>query len=224
MVIKICCRLAFFLLVFGLLGRDVLGQGYSKERGRKTPQAIAEDAKTRSPVRIQATRWAVGVGSFFDQESVTFSTDALYMAIQWHGVGLPFVEDGTSTGLMLEGGWSLGTATRALNPSTIITENFEASDFRLQHTENVDYRIWSMSRVPVSVIPIGALQNGTPGRMYTGVDVLLAEGGPVDRTNGFDARFVIGGDLGIIGVGNLVFEIYSLQQDVPIAFAVFYGF
>ncbi len=229
-LIKVCFGIAFLLVILGLLvmiGRDAHGQGYSKERGREKPQedvAAAQAVEKRSAVRIQTKRWAVGFGSFFDQESTTFSAEALYMSIQWHGVGLPFVEEGTSTGLMLEGGWSLGAATVALNPSTVVTEEFEDSDVRLQVVENVDYRIWSMTRVPISVIPIRALQSGASGRMYSGLDVLIAEGGAVDRTEGFESRFVLGGDLGIVGVGNLIFEVYALQQDVPIAFAVFYGF
>ena len=133
------------------------------------------------------------------------------MSVQWHGIELPFLEDGTSTGLSFEG-----------HPAKLIEKVIEGGRFLA--IEDVDYRIWSTTRVPVSAIPIKALQDGTPGRMFTGVDVLLVEGGPLDWTEDFDARLVIGGDLGVLGPGNLVFELYMLQKDVPIAFSIFYGF
>jgi hypothetical protein len=141
---------------------------------------------------------------------VTFSTDALYVPIQFHGVGLPFIKEGTSTGIAVE-----------IHPSKLLS--FEDGGVRVQQIGQLDYRLWSITRVPISAIPWGRLQSGSVARMFSGVDMLIDEGGK-DFTEGFDVRMVIGGDLGVLGPGNLVVEIYSFQQDVPIAFSLLYGF
>jgi hypothetical protein len=57
-----------------------------------------------------------------------------------------------------------------------------------------------------------------------GTDLLIAEGGPEDYMGDFDARFVVGGDLGRVGPGHIVVEIYALEDNVPISFSFFYGF
>lgn len=183
-------------------------QGYDKDRGRDVE---AEDEKPK--VEFNLGRIALGVGSFFDTEAITFSTDALYFSVQWHGFEFPILKEGTSTGIMIEG-----------HVAKLFTEDFEDGDVRFQYLEHLDYRIWSCNRVPINAIPIEKLQSGSISRMYAGTDLLIAEGGPDDFTGDFDARFVFGGDLGVIGPGNLVVEIYSFQQDIPIAFGIFYGF
>ncbi len=188
-----------------------LGQGYDKNRGRvqKRDQEKKSTEKT-SAVRLQLTTWGVGFGSFFDQESVTFSAKALYGAVQLHGVGFPALAEGTSTGVSIEG-----------HPAKLFSQ--AGGDFRLQVLENVDFRVWSINRVPVSAIPINIFQSGTLSRVFSGIDVLLYEQGPEDWTGEHDTRMVIGGDLGVLGPGNVVVEIYMFQRDVPIAFAIFYG-
>ena len=70
-----------------LVGASVVcGQGYDKERGRNRAQ------KSYHAVELQPLTVAVGFGSFFAEESVTFSADALYGAFQYHGVGFPGLE------------------------------------------------------------------------------------------------------------------------------------
>ncbi len=226
-------RIYFVLFMFlFLLSGPLFGQGYDKKRGREKPEdeeagkVAAAQPAGEEKIRFQFTTAAIGFGSFFDQEAVTFSVAALYVAVQWHGIGLPIIEEGTSTGILLEG-----------HAAQILGQEEFGYSMRVQDLSTVDYRIWSMTRVPISAIPLNILQSGSVSRMYTGVDVLLAEGGtgrspPPDRadwpendwTGDFNQRFVLGGDLGVLGPGNVAFEIYSFQEDVPIAFALFYGF
>ncbi len=198
----------FAFLLFILVPSLLLAQGYDKNRGREK----AEDEAVKVPIiELQLERIALGFGSFFDNENVTFSTDALYLSVQLHGIALPFIKEGTSTGITFEG-----------HPGKVFTKAIEGGYEQL--LENVDWRLWSTTRIPISAMPIRALQSGSLSRMFAGTDLLIAEGGPEDFTGDFDARFVFGGDLGLLGPGNTVFEIYMFQQDVPIAFAIFYGF
>jgi len=60
--------------------------------------------------------------------------------------------------------------------------------------------------------------------MFSGVDALIAEGGPDDFTGDFDARFVMGGDFGKVGPGNIVVELIMFQEYVPVSFVVLYSF
>lgn len=205
---------ALIFLAFMLSTTPLKAQGYDKGRGREPaekPQAAAK-AEEDENLRFQFNTIAFGFGSFFDQESVTFSTDALYGAVQWHGVGLPVVKEGTSTGIMLEG-----------HVGKIFGQEEFVYSMRVQGLMTVDYRIWSITRVPISAIPLAALQAGSVSRMYSGTDILLAEGGTGNYTDNFDVRLVFGGDLGVLGPGNMAFEIYSFQENLPIAFALFYG-
>lgn len=201
-------KLLPLLLLVMLLPAIALGQGYDEKRGRV--QAVRASEK-KPVVQLQIKQWAFGFGSFFDQESVTFSAKALYGTVQLHGVGFPALAEGTSTGIAIEG-----------HPAQLLTKS--GGDFRFQALDNVDYRVWSINRVPMSVIPINIFQSGTLSRVFSGLDILLYEQGPEDWTGEHDTRMVIGGDLGVLGPGNVVVEIYMLQQDVPIAFAIFYGF
>ena len=196
----------FLLILVMLLPTIGLGQGYDKNRGR----AQKQDQEKASAVRLQLTAWGIGFGSFFDEESITFSAKALYGTVQLHGVGFPALQEGTSTGIAIEG-----------HPARLFSQ--AGGDFKLQVLENVDFRVWSINRVPVSAIPINIFQSGTLSRVFSGVDVLLYEQGPGDWTGEHDVRLVLGGDLGVLGPGNIVAEIYMFQQGIPIAFAISYG-
>ena len=58
------------------------------------------------------------------------------------------------------------------------------------------------------------------GGFYAGTDMKI-----VDNNNGdFDLRIVTGTLLGEIGPGNLALEVYSLEEDRPIYFALLYRF
>lgn len=196
-------HMAPIFIIAIMLSSTSFGQGYDKSRGR--PEAEKSDAK----IQIQVERIALGIGAFFNQPNL--STDALFASVQLHGVGLPFIREGTSTGIVVEG-----------HVTKIFTET--VGDAVLQSFETMDWRLWSMTRVPVSAIPIRALQSGTPSRMFVGTDILLTEGGIFDWTDEFDARFVVGGDLGVLGPGNLVVEVYMFQQNIPVAVMGIYGF
>lgn len=199
------------LALFFLLPTLASAQGYDRNRGRTG--ALGAEEEDKPIIRLQITRWAFGVGSFFDQEAVTFSTEALYGAVQLHAIGFPGLKEGTSTGIVIEA-----------HPGRLISKTID-DGLRIQSiVDDVDYRVWSVNRVPISAIPIDALQSGILSRTFVGTDLLLYEGGPRDYTGDFEARFVIGGDLGVLGPGNVIVEIYMLQQDVPIAFSIFYGF
>lgn len=191
----------WFLLIFLFLPAVLFGQGYDKTRTRA--------AKEEPVVRLQIESWSFGFGSFFDQESVTFSQKALYGVFQFHGLGFPALEEGVSTGVSVEG-----------HPGSLLTVS--EGDIRVQNLNNVDFRVWSITRVPVSTIPFGIFQSGMLSRTFSGLDVLLHEQG-ADWTGNHDVRMVLGGDLGVFGPGNFVVELYLLQENVPIAFAVIYG-
>lgn len=189
------------LLISLLVPTLAFGQGYA-----------ASGAAPEKAVELNLKGLAVGFGSFFDDESVTFSTTAMYAAVQYHAVGFGFVEDGLSTGFQFE--------SRVGRLNTI-----DLANGRLQFLDNFQYRFWSITRVPVSAIPIAALDTGILGNMFTGVDFVLTERIVEDDPfKGRDKRLVVGGDLGKLGIGHIVLEIYSLQDNVPISFAVFYGF
>lgn len=191
------------ILIFLSFPSFLMGQGYDKSRGR------VEAEKLEANIDLQLERITVGIGAFLNQPSL--SGDMLFGSIQLHGLGLPFIREGTSTGIALEG-----------HITKIFSETI--GDFTVQSFETMDWRVWSITRLPMSAIPIGAFKSGTPARMFLIADVLVAEGGPVDWTNGFDARIGFGGDLGILGPGNLVIEVYMFQQDIPIAVGLAYGF
>ena len=124
---------------------------------------------------------------------------------------MPFIREGTSTGIAIEG-----------HITKIFTENIDGVN--VYSFETMDWRVWSITRIPLGAIPIRALKSGTPARMFLIADVLLAEGGPVDWTDGFNVRAGFGGDLGVVGPGNLVFEVYTFQPDIPVAVTLGYGF
>ena len=196
------------LLLVMLLPAIGLGQGYDKNRGREK----VEDEAIKVPIiELQLERIALGFGSFFDNEGVTFSKEALYFSVQLHGIAFPFIKEGTSTGICFEG-----------HPAKISPQDVEGGDVQL--IEKFNWRLWSTTRMPISAIPIRALQSGPFSRMFVGGGALLAEGGPEDFTGEFDARLVFGGDLGIVGPGNAVFEIYMFQEGITIAGTIFYGF
>lgn len=193
-------KLALIVLLI-LLPAFAYAQGYDKSRGR--PLTYDDDAN----VRFEVERISVGVGSFLG----LMSWNKVFASIQWHGVQLPVLKQGTSTGISVEG-----------HVANIWTEDIDDVT-RVQGIEDVDFRIWSTTRVPISAVPIGALQSGTPSRMWTGTDILIHEEGK-DWTGDFQARLVIGGDAGVLGPGNITFEVYMFQPNVPVAFAMFYSY
>ena len=204
---KFLLLLLWLFLLTWLLPALVAAQGYDKERGRVQPQGEEKPPA----VGLQLTTWGVGFGSFFDEESVTFSADALYAAVQFHGIGIPSLAEGTSTGIAFE-----------THPAQMVTRNV-SGNLQIRAFNEIDFRLWSITRVPMSAIPLKIFQSGTLARTFTGVDALIHEQGSHDFTGDFDARMVLGGDLGVLGPGNVVVEIYMFQRDVPIAFAIFYG-
>lgn len=196
------------ILILGVgLSASAFGQGYSK-----TKTSDAGEQEKKPSIQLAIEKFAIGGGSFFDQESVTFSKEALYVSLQWHGVQLPFIREGTSTGIAFEG-----------HPASLFEQEL-SEKVRIRALDHVNWRIWSITRVPLSAVPVRAFQSGTLGRMFVGTNVLVAEGGPRDFTDGFDTTLVIGGDLGRAGPGNIVLEIITLQDDVPISFLFVYGF
>ena len=196
-------HMAPIFIIAIMLSTTSFAQGYDKSRGR--PEAEPAEGN----FDLQLERITIGIGAFLNQPSL--SGDMLFGSIQLHGVGLPFIREGTSTGIAFEG-----------HITKIFTENIDG--LIVQSFETMDWRVWSITRVPMAAIPIRALKSGTPARMFLIADVLLAEGGPVDWTDGFDARIGFGGDLGILGPGNLVIEVYMFQRDIPIAVGFSYGF
>lgn len=200
-------RLNWFVVTLFLFSTIALGQGYDRNRG-KTTARMNPDAKAQ----FQVDAFSFGAGTFFGDTGISFSAESLFVELQFHGVALPFIKTGTSTGIALEG-----------HLAKMFGRNTWKNLQTLQFSE-MSWRIWSITRVPLSAVPVKSLQSGTPSRVFAGTDLLVAEGGPVDYTGGFDARFVLGGDLGVIGPGNLVLEVYMFEQNKPVYFAMIYGF
>ena len=199
-------KASLLVVTLFLFSSVALGQGYDRNRG-KTTARTNPDAK----IQFQVDAFSFGAGTFFDNDGIVLSSESLFVELQFHGIALPFIKQGTSTGIALEGHLAsmFGRERWA---------NYEAMSF-----SEMSWRIWSITRVPLSAIPIKALQSGSASRIFAGTDLLIAEGG-TDYTKGFDVRFVIGGDLGAIGPGNLVLEVYTFEPEKPVYFAFIYGF
>lgn len=155
-------------------------------------------------IKIDPGAIAIGGGSMLGEEDLTFSWEAAFAAIQWHGVAI--ASNNASTGIGVE-----------IHPAAVFTyfEN-EDDNLNVQAIENVDWRLWSLNRVKTSVFQI-------PGeiweQMYVGTDLLVAEGGSTDFSGDFSARFVYG-----VADGPIEFEIYMFEKYRPISFAFFYRF
>lgn len=200
-------RLNWLVVILFLFSSVALGQGYDRNRGKKA-------ARTNPDVNIQfqVDAFSFGAGTFFSDTGIVFSSESLFVELQFHGLALPFIKQGTSTGIALE-----GHLAKMFGRS--VWDNHQTLQF-----SEMSWRIWSITRIPLSAVPIKSLQSGTPSRVFAGTDLLIAEGGPSDYTGGFDARFVMGGDLGVIGPGNLVLEVYTFEKNKPVYFALIYGF
>lgn len=70
------------------------------------------------------------------------------------------------------------------------------------------FTLWSLNRTEIV------------GDFYAGTDLKILENSQTD----FDLRIVTGTLLSTIGEGKLVLEVYSLEEDRPISFAVLYRF
>ncbi len=154
--------------------------------------ALAQPAQAQ--ISFEPKDFSVGGGSMFGDEAVTFSWKAAFAAVHWHGLSV--LNSGT-TGVGVE----IHPATMLDGPESIDT---------------VDWRFWSLNRAKMSVLQI-------PGEiwesMYLGGDVLVAEGGAVDFTEGFSARLVYG-----IREGPIQVEIYMFERYRPISFSFMYRF
>ena len=77
----------------------------------------------------------VGVGSFFAEETQTFSVNQMFFAVQYEGLTLPFRE--TATGAALELGWrslrgnGLSYALYSRNRTKIAGPTYGGMDFKL---------------------------------------------------------------------------------------------
>jgi hypothetical protein len=156
-------------------------------------------------IRAEPTQISVGGGSMLAEENMTFSWEAAFGAIHWHGVEL-FGRNGT-TGVGVE-----------IHPAAVLS--FSEGNIRLSQMDQVDWRLWSLNRVKVSALQL-------PGeiweKMYLGSDFLIYEGGSTDYTGDFTARFVFGVKEKA-GPGWLDFEFYMFEKYRPISFAVFYRY
>lgn len=80
----------------------------------------------------------------------------------------------------------------------------------------VEYTVWSLNR---AVIP------GTNNRLYAGTDLKVLQSDGLRGAEGdFDLRLVSGTNLGNVGPGELKFELYFIEENRPISFAVLYNF
>ena len=78
---------------------------------------------------------------------------------------------------------------------------------------NTSYSLWNLNRMDI-----------VPKRIFGGLDMKFAQSAGGTFTADFDARMVVGAWLGKVGKGNFALEIYSLEENRPIAFLVKYRF
>lgn len=163
--------------------------------------ALAPPMARAQAVGFNIKDLSIGGGSMLGEENLTFSWDGAFAAVHWHGV--TFASENGTTGLGVE-----------LHPAAVVSI-FE-NGVNAQLVDTVDYRLWSLNRLKVSALQI-------PGdiweSMYLGSDLLVAEGGSLDYTGDFTARFVYG-----IREGPIQLEIYMFEKYRPISFAFFYRF
>lgn len=156
--------------------------------------------------------FALGFGSIFGEESDVFSKDALYMALHWNGISFQALDADTTTGIGIE-----------IHPASLINGG---------ELMNVDYRIWSLTRVSLKSTKIKALQQGPGSKLYIISDFLIGEGGgpgePGGPPRGFEAQFDwrggFGAFLGKAGPGRIFADIYLAQDSLPIAWLIGYRF
>jgi len=79
----------------------------------------------------------------------------------------------------------------------------------------LEYTIWSLNRASIP---------GTGSTLYGGTDLKLFQSDNAEGLNrNFDLRVVTGTRVGKIGPGNLRFEVYFIEENRPVSFAVLYG-
>jgi len=146
-------------------------------------------------------RYSVGGGSYFGEETETFDGDALFLAAQWHGFDVPNGTQSldTSSGIALE----IGKSSRRSNESSVRPSSGRRPQLSQRATDEVVIRVWSINRVK-------------KGKLIGGFDMKLIDEGGFD----FDKRVVAGYQLH----RNVVFEVYSLEEDRPIAWSFMYSF
>jgi len=163
---------------------------------------LAQPAQAQMKIlQVEPVEFAVGGGSMLGDEAVTFSLDAAFAAIHWHGFAL--FDSNASSGIGVE-----------IHPASIVS-SFE-DGVAVQFIDTVDWRFWSLNRIEMSALQL-------PGEiwetMYIGSDLLLAEGGGNDYSGDFSARFVYG-----VKEGPVQLEFYMFEKYRPISFAFFYRF
>jgi hypothetical protein len=134
-------------------------------------------------MRTQALElpFMVGAGSYFADESTTFSGDALFISAMWHGFHPPGVP----------GALDVTAGTRV----EIGTSNVQFDD--------VNVRVYSSNRARLV-------------NLITGVDMKILDSGGWN----FDT-LIVGG---YVLSKNVEFELYFLEEERPIAWAVHYRF
>lgn len=163
---------------------------------------LAQPAQAQTKIlQVEPDNFAVGGGSMFGDEAMTFSLDAAFAAVHWNGIAL--FGANASTGIGVE-----------IHPASVVS-SFE-HNVSAQSISTVDWRFWSLNRLEMSALQL-------PGEiwemMYIGSDLLLAEGGGNDYSGDFDARFVYG-----LRDGPFQIEFYMFEKYRPISFAFFYRF
>jgi opacity protein-like surface antigen len=86
----------------------------------------------------------------------------------------------------------------------------------VQFGGELEYTVWSLNRATVP---------GTGDRVYAGSDLKLIQSADDGGAEGdFDLRLVTGYRLAEVGPGQLRFELYFIEENRPIAFALLFGF
>jgi hypothetical protein len=129
----------------------------------------------------------------------------VFGSIQWHGVQM--FADNVTSGVCIE-----------VHPAAVLS--FSEDNTRIQQVSNVDWRIWSTTRMKMSALKI-------PGdiweSMFLGTDLLVQEGGSNDWTGGFTARLVYG-VREKAGPGWVWVDIYMFNEYQPVSVAAGYRY
>ena len=156
-------------------------------------------------IRVEPSQISLGGGGMIGAGGMISSWDAVFAAVQWHGVQL--FADNMTTGVGIE-----------IHPAAVFS--YKEGQTLTQFVDVVDWRLWSLNRMKMSALQL-------PGEVwesiYIGSDLLIEEGGSTDFTGGFTARMVFGVQEEA-GPGWIDLEIYMFEKYRPVSFSVFYRY
>ena len=146
-----------------------------------------------------------------DNDNPFFDLDAPGLADLSAGWGSVFAEE--------EETFSRDAQYATVQADILGVDLFDATSgvgLEVQFGGELEYTVWSLNRATVP---------GTGERMYAGSDLKLIQSADDGGAEGdFDLRIVTGYRLAEVGPGQVSFELYFIEEDTPIGFALLFGF